>query len=992
MKKFEEYKKYRDMPLKERASKLHEKRKYMPVDSTIRGDVIPVPEEVINVLNMIPAKYRTRVLRWIMTEGVRMASFKRRNLVNQLKKHGINTDQPSVFSKNAHKSTKELADNSDKISRAWEDIDGEPEVIDIRTPEGGFKINLADINARLIQKGMKPLMFGGFDGLMEYIEGGSWNDSAIHSDPEWGKYGHDLSLPDDPKNTGKKTVQDTDMDIFKLGTAQGGGYVQTSNPKYWSEYLNKAQIKTKRKIDDIIQRVQNGEDVPEKNIKWIQSMLDDDGNLKQDSYENKLFDPIETQYYMRGYEKGEEGIPFNQTTSTEDLAKTKAAIKVWVDQLFDMTGFQPDGSSTKQDSAMGLSQNHPYEKTVVKTRLGSVEIPKDANLSDPRVRQGLVDQISDIMIDDEGNFGLRMVVTKSGGGNKVKHRNAMVGAKLRGKEGKMAFEKAAEDGKNINVKVNGQDFDFGPDDIVDIAKSGKRTVRKISRRAYKPENEIMDYSDSEEIPVEDIQKMIQQGYSPEYVGDGQKHMKLSKGNKEVLLRRKFDSQENKDKWYKVPVTQTSRDDHPLMGGSLDFRVNTIAGQDPAMRFGNKAKQRAAWDDYQYNPESFGEKSWTKVEDNDVPSVVADAVRAVSGAEWAPSDNSWKGDASQAAMKRLQNLVADVRFKFGDLEYFLLPSNLGKAGLDEDQQKELISLLQNKLMKTKEGVVEADIDGFEDDGGPLKVSSEIYQALMKNGYHWRKRQSKAAISTYLSRNKKLDRASGEGGQTDDEDRQRTIADLVASQNDDDQDWGGDWEDDFYGDDDDEDVKRSFGGGRNDDDEMIGQLSQGDLDQLFGFTYGSDEEKSKEDDWSKRNKFKKSQIDSDSGYANDLQNRDFSWGRTVSNPVNAPTAVATQPQTQQQQAVPSKVDQIRADRKQRKTVEQIRAERKQRRNESVLKSYSQWLAEQEVVFDPKAATKKNRTFNTWGAPIKGKSIPTKVIDGDADTSKTDPVGKK
>ncbi|MDF2422405.1 MAG: hypothetical protein OPY06_05290, partial [Nitrosopumilus sp.] len=220
---------------------LSEKRHYMK-HSVIPGDTFPVPVSVMNVLNMISPHLHGQVFAWILGEGLRRASVNRRNFAKSVSKwlseqYGkeINIPQEALFSRQAQEQIPELGQNIDKIETAWIRIH-EPNSIDFpRSGSGNVRmmtsVPLAQINALLIRQGKTPLYFGGQDGLIEYIEGGSWRDHPI-GDPEITHYGKDgISLALDPGNDGYKVTKKGEH-IISLG----------EDPTYGKDYNDRQSL------------------------------------------------------------------------------------------------------------------------------------------------------------------------------------------------------------------------------------------------------------------------------------------------------------------------------------------------------------------------------------------------------------------------------------------------------------------------------------------------------------------------------------------------------------------------------------------------------------------------------------------------------------------------------------------------------------------------------------------------------------------------------
>ena len=217
----------------EKKKDLSESRHYMR-HSVERGVQFPIPQPVMNALNLVPSGLHARMLHWIFTEGLRTALVQRRKVAKDVskilsKKMGqeIEVPQDGLFAEEALKEIPGLAELIDGLEKNWMSIH-EPDVIQLAGSESGAnkvtRISLKEINSILIEKGLTPLYFGGRNGLIEYIEKGDWKiargDIPTHANPVFEKHGINLAL-DDGYNGLKEDEKGNKVYSFGLDPSHG---------------------------------------------------------------------------------------------------------------------------------------------------------------------------------------------------------------------------------------------------------------------------------------------------------------------------------------------------------------------------------------------------------------------------------------------------------------------------------------------------------------------------------------------------------------------------------------------------------------------------------------------------------------------------------------------------------------------------------------------------------------------------------------------------
>ena len=381
----------------------------------------PLPLVVNNVVNMFSGPTQSNILQWIFTQGLHHAAAKRMQLANWLsQKIGKEIPQDAVFSAQARKEYPEL--QNFPIDQLWHKLGGEPDDIPITGSTTSQvetdTLSLGDINHALIQKGFEPLHFGGEDGLMEYIEGGSWNKMGPHQiDSPLGKQGHDLTLKTFTGPEGEELIggikahpKDHKRNLYSFGTNPQGGFIPAIADKAWREALDRAKYRSRKLIQQV--QAQAEEDIdsiedPE-HLKILQMLQD--GKLSPVKSKRKV--PFEKRIGLGGSETtltnpntgfGEMKLYFDEEDD-EEFADAEQALSVGLDMALrstvDTPGMKSAALHAVPDGPIFIGNND----------IGSIEIPKmdsPTQWNDAAIKEKKYEILSKLV-----NRGERSIITQ----------------------------------------------------------------------------------------------------------------------------------------------------------------------------------------------------------------------------------------------------------------------------------------------------------------------------------------------------------------------------------------------------------------------------------------------------------------------------------------------------------------------------------------------------------------------------------------------------
>lgn len=138
-------------------------------------------------------------LQWLINQGLHDAAIGRRHLADMASKApevGRPVEDHEIFSKAAHDADPKLKAYYDKVLlRKWEQ-EYEPKIIPVGSKKG---IDVNQINQYLTSVGLPAFKFGGYDGLIEWLEDGDWadkySDDSMFKNSWDNRKGLDLSNP-----------------------------------------------------------------------------------------------------------------------------------------------------------------------------------------------------------------------------------------------------------------------------------------------------------------------------------------------------------------------------------------------------------------------------------------------------------------------------------------------------------------------------------------------------------------------------------------------------------------------------------------------------------------------------------------------------------------------------------------------------------------------------------------------------------------------------
>jgi hypothetical protein len=454
-----------------------------------------------------------------------------------------------------------------------------------------------------------------------------------------------------------------------------------------------------------------------------------------------------------------------------------------------------------------------------------------------------------------------------------------------------------------------------------------------------------------------------------------------------IAKRSVDQETGEDVWYKINDVKTGINKNPIFS-PLSMRINAgIGGAKPQMAYDMK-KNHELWNYFLNHPAEFGE---TEDGEDAKPQAVPKSIRMGVGRN---------SDELGEAQYQLMMNVGNIAFKFGDFDkkgkngrksdvYDLIAKCLSPEDMEADhfpEDSQLIKHIKHALYgnpgerTTPRTLV--PFDGPELFMPPNKVRSDIYQALIKNGFEWRRRKAGGVAASINRDEKAKEIAFGQGGEQTDADRYNDIEDASTP----------DFYDSRY---DDPDIdNQAYGDDEIEDGEGRTSFS---IDQPMistdrkkrDITHGYDAKERPEDE-------------PDTRLIVGRQRRSVPRSTNVfSKPATPPMMGASQkpeqkspnpydPDTYLSQKSPDPYDPDTYLSQKSPNPYDPDTYLNRKMETTNLLGYRQWLSETGTgaVYDPKVPVRNGGGFNWWGAAGNPLGV---CISGEADTAKTDPTGK-
>lgn len=744
----------------------------------------------------------------------------------------------------------------------------------------------------------------------------------------------------------------------------------------------------------------------------------------------------------------------------------------------------PDSTGFLPPAKISISSNDMYDHSNHKITLDGKNTPTPQNID------AIADMLTDWMVDDEKGVTAKKVRVERGypqgvSGKPVRYffdieHHEFFGGKI-GTKTQQALEN--HKGKPIEVNFRGERVQADPEVAMQKISGVEQTRFGIKGKAIEPMNQadLVEINPDElkgyevvgknttgnvltyKIPHTNIKKKVKVGKGPngetkywEYKPipemkldadiknpqnvvkefGGGKYAKITYPDGRINIARRSVGANGNDVWYKVNPAKDSINTDPLLH-PLNVKVNAgLAGLKPQMRH-NDEKTHAMWHDFLDNAEAFGEPSPPK---GGMPEFVSHAMAA-------NRNNIFKGSDNPSSMAALEvmNQISNPSFKFGD---FLRKTEtkpnrksdvydlLGKT-LSPEEIEQVVPLIKRVLFgnpgKSQGKRTLVSHDAAKDDRlfvAPNSVRSDIYDALIKNGYDWRVRKAAGVIRSLANKEGHERIAVGQGGADSDEAPSMDVAgdemskyrnkrgeiDWDAYEADqDNEDLTSDDDryddDELYSADDQDDILAKRG--EDEIDPSLAGLSQTELDPSSATSGVNTAVPNYRDKIANPQGIKRDLTGIYASKVGDEEDQRQIWigrqrqGRndlkdTPTQLPPAPTPIVHDDLDGPEAAVHDDLDDVPAP-LQRPVAAPTTATNKpvakpkptfdhssldKLFDHTHLKGYAQWLSENEAIHDPKVKIKDGCGFNWWGAAGDPLGVS---ISGKADSSKSDPTGK-
>lgn len=612
---------------------LMESKKFMAHNATLRQEITPLPGPmdfsngkmpknlkvcVTNVLNKLPVAKRPAALQWIMGDAAQHAAVQRTAIADWAKQELWNrfhfdpqwddiTWEEAVFNTQAYEEVPQLGKIADEIEQKWfTDPDNEPDIIPLKDARSSEDergaASLKQINAMLLKAGQTPLVYGGPDGYLSYIEKGSWNNHRISRAANFGNQGHDMSVRRTSDHDGKKTDPVSKTQIVSLGNATKpfngddkndtgdkfqGGYNPLYNLSTLDTEISRSERITRRMLDKIAAQIENGEQIDQfshPDIAFLKSMIKD-GKLNPDvvhDEEDLLSAIIGLNGDVRKEIDDETGelVSWIRVTGTDEhYANTKASVKASLEYLMKL----PPGEKSPGSGFANDHSSNPWPWASIRIP-GADKIdlnPEIAsmNVDDPEVQKKIVDRVMALIFNDENRTCMKRIYIRRNGVGGVKKytkfqkNNTTIDTKhlIVGKNGTIAKRALSSRGDTpIAVEIDGKVQTFDPKELIGDSEGS----RKFKNRNYKFAGEFAPIFMQSELQKsytkEELQKLIDDNHY-QISGNGKTFVSLSfKGSSD---NRKFVKLVD-GKWGEI-VTSQGKPVSPTSLKPLD-KYNTVA--------------------------------------------------------------------------------------------------------------------------------------------------------------------------------------------------------------------------------------------------------------------------------------------------------------------------------------------------------------------------------------------------------------------------------
>lgn len=803
----------------------------MAAHSTLVNGHMPLPVAVNNVLNLFASHtsaepvVQAQILKWIFTKGLRHAALKRYELAQALsKKLGMEIPQSAVFSDQARKEIPELQQFN--IDQLWNRIGGEPDDIPILGASASDsemdQVSLSDINAALIQNGQDPLYFGGSDGLMEYIEGGVWNQRGpFHQNPDFGKNGHDLALHPVTTDDGRTVMSGIRVDpnnpkrtFYTFGTNPQGGFVPPINPAQWRNAIVSSKRASVDLVKQLRQRLESGDPLSEKEHARIADMIDK--GLISDEMGKKI-----------GFEK--HVIPNTRHTAFENPSTGEMERKIYISDS-DQFMRAVDALEAGIDASLRTTRDTPgwKSKSLHATPGGSIVIggkmtipPLDADFERniPQYKQQLSDMMVDweeqsivtqlnrvwqefpkdnlkLRLDDLMRAGIKELVA-SGQWSKDDAKSAMETLRMSGQptldtkvgavaQGEGDPNELAADGW-VPVNLEPEEMAGGmiqpADDrkVILMKKHGSNTHMKLVRPDASQPWKVISPEGIDSAKIIDPEQEAAAGNEVKAIDKFGNLLKITRPNGVVVAKRTPQGY--------LPVKQSRTPEQGVIAPMLSpmkIPVN-VDLQNQLTYDSDRAKQE--FQHFLDNPEEYGDKELvigvkaTK-SGQDVTnrqSIPASIYRGVMSGMKSHNIEMKQGDdirddALQQAYIALQQNVGDVSFKYGAARtepqraalHRIMQSALG-GEYDPEEVQMAVARAHNQVANGGDLQIHADGPLISPDGS---VRQDFYDGLLQFGASYRANVAKNATRSWIKKEKfnRADRGTGAdvGGEDDEYD--------------------------------------------------------------------------------------------------------------------------------------------------------------------------------------------------------------------------------
>lgn len=750
----------------------------MAVGYKSKGLQMPLPQAIADLLSVVPSEGKKsnykNALEWIFSKGLYFAAKKRHELAKQASDMEINDNGRRITLK--QKLGRPVYDHEVYSPQAWAQIPELKKLFDqtyaakpaeyepqqFLLPSTGDKvlrINMSQVNELLRKMGKQPFQFGGPNGLIEYMENGSWAQPRSaqgpipHQGPHHNRHGFDLSKP-------------------QLSFHPDSGTYMY----HFSDF-------------DPPQNSPSGQRTQLKGV--VNSLLRNSQEL-YDKYVSGSSDLGDVSPEVKG--------------SLEKLKGVQPATDVLSGDTNTIADEQGFTNRTPKDRKLGAeAENDPdtYAFLAMLVRLGVDEAIESGRIEYDQ-KQKIIDQIL-----PPSNMNVIRQYLASDSAKKGSHRrsNAIInlGAdRLR----KIGLEKALADYLNpviSHMKKFGVEPDFETlgqelDDAISHQDSNKTPI-KGQKMDLTPVGEQVPFKNAYK-PVDDaaIRQLLDNGYRWSLTRD-----ERQQGLKEPAANRNFATLEKGDHELRMRRLQDGgwaltnpEESHPgePLGKEFSKSVSPfLLGNTASMKFNpsmpeitpvHSSLQDQLQTDMIRNPEKyglglgeeehFGNKTAQKV--GDLDDAVKKAVQSAMSYSGKTRNSVEMNDLYNNALMGMLRHSADYRFKYGDvsprnakLKNYLAMPNLGNISEPKQQDAWI-----NKMQAIQKAGKEPQSENQQDSG--TYVPQNILNSFLVNGKWWRHAKMAGFVQQLIRKENAPDKEKVIQG-TDDEGETHNIAHNVAA---------------------------------------------------------------------------------------------------------------------------------------------------------------------------------------------------------------------